>query len=114
MSSRCLLATAGVINATTAVPKALKPAAHESQRSISVAEKSRLRRRSRLKTDKRRGWDKIDGGFFPTVRVANNTDDSKMRGRQRLYKKLTDSGLLRLMFVLLVVNETKITSTLVR
>jgi hypothetical protein len=28
MSSRCLFATAGVVNATAAVPKALKHAAH--------------------------------------------------------------------------------------
>ena len=59
-------------------------------------------------------WEKNDGGVFATMRVANNPDDSKMRSRQRLYKKLTESGLLRLMFVLLVVNETKITSTAVR
>jgi hypothetical protein len=54
-----------------------------------------------------------NGGFFATVRVSNNTVELSCGADGRLYKKLIRSGLLRLMFVVLVVNETKTASTAV-
>jgi hypothetical protein len=73
MSSRRRFATAGVVNATAAVRKALKRRRTSRSAQLAWLKKSRFTSLSRWKADKRRVETKKDGGFFATVRVSNNT-----------------------------------------